>query len=202
MNGAERHDEGMEPGFWETLLADIEWSAVPLEDVDPQDPESWRPRGFDPKALVLCLARPGFHATWMYRVSRWLRKRGMPFLSYPMMVVNQTITGAEISHNADIGPGLRVLHPMGIYIAPGVRIGHRLTINQGAAVSKSLAEGSAEPVVGSYVQLSPGAKIVGRVTVGDRVLVGPNSAVVTDVEDDARVMGVPAQPLPGDYDMR
>jgi serine O-acetyltransferase len=193
--------EHHEPGFWETLLADIEWSAGKVEHVDPSDPESWRSRGFDPKKLVSCLPRVGFHATWMYRVSRWCRQHGMPFLSYPIMVVNQTLTGAEISHNAKIGPGLRILHPMGIYVGGNVKIGPRSTFNQGTAVSKGLAEGSGEPEVGSYLLMSPGAKILGRVKVGDRVQVGPNSVVVRDVSDDGRVMGVPAEPLPDDAEM-
>lgn len=190
-----------EPGFWETLLADIEWSAGPVEHADPADPDGWRSSGFDPKKLISCMARVGFHTTWMYRVSRWCRSKGMPFLSYPLMVLNQTLTGAEISHKADIGPGLRILHPVGIYVGADVKIGPRSTFNQGAAVSKNLHEGSGEPTVGSYLLMSPGAKILGRVKVGDRVLVGPNSVLVSDVEDGARVMGVPAKPLPDDVEM-
>jgi serine O-acetyltransferase len=189
-----------EPGFWETVLADIEWSASAVE-VDPDDPEGWRSKGFKPMSLAACLAKPGFHATFMYRVSRWFRKQGMPFISYPLMLVNQTITGAELSHNADIGPGLRLLHPMCVYIAPDVKLGFRSTLNQGTAISKSLNEGSAPPEIGNYLLLSPGAKIVGRVKVGHRVLIGPNSAVVTDVEDDAVVMGVPATPIPEDFEL-
>jgi len=190
-----------EPGLLETILADIEWSAAELEHVDPYDPEGWRARGVDPKALLSCLSRVGFHATWMYRVSRWLKKRKMPFLSYPLMVANQTVTGAEISHNADIGPGLRILHPMGIYVGSDVKIGFRSTFNQGSAVSKSMREGSSEPEIGNYLQLSPGAKIMGDVKVGDRVQVGPNSVIVNDTNDDEKVMGVPAKPIPEDEEL-
>ncbi len=190
-----------EVGLLETLLADVEWSAGELQDVDPHDPDGWRAKKVDAKAVLSCLSRVGFHATLMYRISRWLKKRRMPYLSYPLMVLNQTITGAELSHNADIGPGLRILHPMGIYVGSDVKVGFRSTFNQGAAISKSMREGSAEPEIGNYLQLSPGAKIMGGVKVGDRVQVGPNSVLISDSESDERVMGVPAKPIGADEEL-
>lgn len=186
-------------GFLETLLADVEWSGGPLAIEDDKDPEGWRARGLRLSALASCLAKPGFHATLLYRLSRELRKRGLTPLSYGVMLANQALTGAEISHNAEIGPGLRILHPMGVYVGPGTKIGFRATLNQGTSVQKNLAEGSGNPTCGNYLELAPGAKVLGGVEVGDRVWVGPNSAVVSDVEDDTHVLGVPARPMaPGE----
>jgi len=184
-----------EPGFWETLAADIEWSAGPVEGVDDKDPEGWRARGFKLGNLASCLQRPGFAATVLYRVARYCKTHGHPLLSGGLMLANQTLTGAELSHNADIGPGLRILHPMGVYVGPHVHIGIRSTINQGASVQKNLNEGSGNPDCGNYLQLSPGARILGKVEIGDRVWVGPNSVVVDDVPDDTTVFGIPAKKL-------
>ena len=189
------------PGFWETILADIEWSGGPVDVDDPDDPEAWKTRKLELSRLASSLSRLGFHATLMYRCSRWLRTHHLPMLSYPLMVVNQVITGAELSHNAEIGPGLRILHPIGIYVGPHVKIGFRSTFNQNAAVSKNMTEGSAEPTCGNYLELGPGAKIMGKVDVGHRVFVAPNSLVVEDVPDDAKVIGVPAHPIPEDLEM-
>jgi serine O-acetyltransferase len=201
MASMSRHrDNG--PGLIETLLADVEWTGGPVDVGDDTDPEGWRARGLDPARLAACLPRLGFHATVLYRLARWLRLRGLTPLSYGLTLVNQLVTGAELSHNADIGPGLRVLHPAGVYVAPGARVGFRATFNQSSAVQKGPAPGSAEPVCGNYLVLGPGAKVVGKVVVGDRVTVGPNSAAMDDVPDDATVLGVPARPLPPGTTMR
>ena len=190
-----------EPGLLESLLADVEWNAGELPGVDDHDPEGWRASRLDVKALVSCLPRPGFHAAVLYRLSRWFRKRGLKPVSFGLQLVNQALTGAEISHNADIGPGLRILHPTGVYIGSDVRIGFRSTFNQGSAVQKNLNEGSGNPDCGNYLAMSPGAKVLGGVRVGHRVWVGPNSTAVADIDDDTTVLGVPARPLPPDEEM-
>jgi serine O-acetyltransferase len=189
------------PGLIDTLLADIEWTGGPVSVDDDSDPEGWRAQGLELGRLASCLSKPGFHATVMYRFSRWFREKKLTPLSYGLMLLNQAATGAEISHNADIGPGLRILHPQGVYVGAGVKIGFRSTFNQNTSVQKNMTEGSGEPSVGNYLGLAPGARILGRVEVGDRVLVGPSSAVIGDVEDDATMFGVPAEPMDDDFEM-
>lgn len=182
------------PSLLETLLADIEWTGGPVDVADDTDPEGWRAQGLEPARLLACLPKLGFHATLMYRVSRWLKLRGLSPLSFGVMTLNQLITGAELSHNAEIGPGLRILHPQGVHVGPGSKVGFRATFNQHAAVQKNMTDGSAEPVCGNYLELGPSAKVVGRISVGDRVFVGPNSVAIEDVSDDTTVFGVPAKP--------
>lgn len=190
------------PGLLETLLADIEWTGGPVEVSDDTDSEGWRAQGLELRRLAACASRLGFHATLLYRLSRWLRLQGLSPLSAGLTVVNQLITGAELSHNAEIGPGLRLLHPQGVYVGPGAKIGFRATLNQHAAVQKNMTEGSGEPSCGNYLALGPGAKVVGRITVGDRVFVGPNSVATEDVPDDTQLFGVPAAPVGDDYPWR
>lgn len=190
-----KNDSQRRPKLWETLLADIDWTGGPVEVADDSDPEGWRTSRLELRRLAFCMTRLGFHATWMYRIARWLRNHDHSLLSGGVTVLNQVITGAEISHNAEIGPGLRILHPIGIYVGPNVKIGFRSTFNQNSAISKNMTENSAEPVCGNYLALGPGAKIMGKITVGDRVFVGPNSALMEDTTDDTTVLGVPAKPI-------
>jgi serine O-acetyltransferase len=49
--------------------------------------------------------------------------------------------------------------------------------------------------VGNRVQIGAGAKILGRVNVGDDVIIGANAVVVHDVPPNAAVGGVPARLL-------
>jgi serine acetyltransferase len=47
--------------------------------------------------------------------------------------------------------------------------------------------------IGDDVLIGAGAKIVNRITIGNNVLIAPNSLVTTDVPDNVTVAGVPAR---------
>lgn len=49
------------------------------------------------------------------------------------------------------------------------------------------------PVLGDNVEVCCGAKIIGGVHIGNRVVVGANAVVVDDVPDNCTVAGVPAK---------
>lgn len=50
-------------------------------------------------------------------------------------------------------------------------------------------------IIGDNVDLTIGSKIIGGVTIGNNVIVAPNSVVVKNVPDNAIVSGVPARIL-------
>ena len=50
-------------------------------------------------------------------------------------------------------------------------------------------------IIGYNVDLTIGCKIIGGVTIGDNVIVAPNSVVVKNVPDNAVVSGIPAKIL-------
>lgn len=56
--------------------------------------------------------------------------------------------------------------------------------------NKNLPEN--RPIVGDNVELTLGCKVIGGITIGNNVIVAPNSVVVKDVPDNSVVSGVPA----------
>jgi serine O-acetyltransferase len=48
------------------------------------------------------------------------------------------------------------------------------------------------PVIGNNVDIGSGAKLLGRIRIGDNVLIGANAVVVRDVPDNSIAVGVPA----------
>ena len=48
------------------------------------------------------------------------------------------------------------------------------------------------PRLGGHVEVGPGAKILGGVSIGDHVVIGANAVVVSDVPDGTLAVGVPA----------
>ena len=47
------------------------------------------------------------------------------------------------------------------------------------------------PVIGDNVYIGPGAKIIGRIMIGNNSAISPNSVVTNDVPDNATVVAIP-----------
>ena len=71
------------------------------------------------------------------------------------------------------------------------KIGHSCTLNQGVSILNVRGVGRA--TIGNNCYFGAGCKVVGAVTIGDNVVVSPNSVVLTDVPGGATVLGVPAR---------
>ncbi len=87
-----------------------------------------------------------------------------------------------------IGPGLFVLHGDGTHVA-AVAIGANCWISQQVAVGFMQDD---RPTIGNNVTINSGAKVLGKVRVGDNATIGANSVVIMDVPANATVLGVPA----------
>jgi serine O-acetyltransferase len=104
--------------------------------------------------------------------------------------------GIDVSRDARIGSGFYIGHFGGIFVNADVVIGDNCNISQGVTLGRQ-NRGDREgcPIIGNNVYIAPGAKIIGRVTVGDRAAVGANAVVVGDVLAGTSVGGVPARPI-------
>ena len=49
------------------------------------------------------------------------------------------------------------------------------------------------PIIGDRVYIGPGAKLFGKIRIGNDVAIGANAVVTKDVPDNAVVVGVPAK---------
>lgn len=89
----------------------------------------------------------------------------------------------------EVGPGLIIQHGFASVIV-AERIGAYCWINQQVTLGTGPKPGF--PTLGDHVRIAPGAKVLGRVTIGDRSIVGANAVVTKDVPPDVTVVGVPA----------
>jgi serine O-acetyltransferase len=127
-----------------------------------------------------------------FRVSHFLGRRS-PTAGAAAKAITQVITGSDIAYDADIGPGLTLLHPNGIVIAAGTIIGARCTIHQGVTLGGSPA---GTPILGDDVTLSPGCRVLGAVRIGEGIHVGANAVVVRSFEEPhVVIVGMPARVL-------
>ena len=175
--------------MFETIRADIN-RKIRAYGVRPQDQTFFRKR-------ITPLLELGTLAVVVYRFGRWAYSLKLPVLRQLMiaiyLVVNQLclmMSGAHLQVESDIGPGLIVHNAVGVLILVK-RMGHSCTLTQD--VSIGTIRGEVRPTIGNNVFFGAGSKVFGPVTIGDNVVVCPNSFVAGDVPSNCTVMGVPAR---------
>lgn len=141
-----------------------------------------------------------FTSVVLYRFSHQFYTWKIPIIPKIIMNLNKMLNSIEISYAANIGPGLRINHSLGIVVGGKVNIGENLTINQcvtiGGNSGKFKYEGDtkiSQPYIGNNVQIGAGAKILGPINVGDKVVIGANSVVLKNISEHQVVAGVPAK---------
>ena len=98
----------------------------------------------------------------------------------------------EISSNARIGAGLYIGHPYGIAINKNAILGENINIHKGVVIGQTnRGERKGTPIIGNDVWIGINSVIVGKVTIGDDVLIAPNSYVNCDVPSHSVVLGNP-----------
>ncbi len=143
-------------------------------------------------ALEVVLAYPGFHARQLHRLAHAIWNLGVPVAPRVISHMNRAFTGIEIHPAARIGEGFFIDHGMGVVIGETTEIGENVTLYQGVTLGgTSTLRRKRHPTLGNGVVVGAGAKIIGAITIGDNARIGAGSVVVTNVPDNATVVGVP-----------
>ena len=147
------------------------------------------------RRTVNCLRSPGVQAVIVFRFGQWLDSQAslLRLLLQPIyFVLNglvKIIWGIELPRSATIGPGLYIGHFGGITIAPGVIIGRNCDISQHVTIGLSgQGEKAGVPTIGDNVYIAPGARVFGKISVGNNVKIGANAVVYKDIPDNAIVV--------------
>jgi serine O-acetyltransferase len=110
--------------------------------------------------------------------------------------ITEILCGICIGSAATIGRRLTIEHHGCIVIHGASVIGDDCLIRHGVTLGNTgYDDPLGAPRVGNRVQIGAGAKILGRVNIGDDAIIGANAVVVDDVPRNVAVGGVPARPL-------
>lgn len=139
-----------------------------------------------------------------YRFMRWtIYELQVPVLKQFLKLIGafyqlfvEITTGIELPPNVDIGPGFYIGHFGCIYIGGPTKIGKFCNISQENTIGVAgRGDKRGIPELGDFVYVAPGAKIIGKIKIGNHVAIGANAVVTKDVPDNAVVVGVPSRVL-------
>lgn len=149
------------------------------------------------------LSSQGFWVMIVYRFGRWrygvrpaLLRKPLSFVYRLMKLASQILTGIDLPCEATVGRRFRIDHFGGIIISGDAVFGDDCVVRNGVTVGLQRTDDPGSPVIGNRVEIGAGAKVLGKIRIGDDVLIGANAVVVRDIPSNCIAVGVPARILP------
>ena len=145
---------------------------------------------FSPRFVPVLLCRVS-HLMYLYKLTP---------IAKAVSLINFFLFGLEVGVRCEIGKGLFFPHTSGIVIG-AFSIGSNVTIYQGVTIGAreldfSYLE-SSRPTIGNDVTIATGSVILGPIQIGDRVVIGANSVVLSSIPTGALAVGAPAKVVGG-----
>ena len=97
-------------------------------------------------------------------------------------------------HPNTVGKGLYIPHFNGGIQLNCISMGDFCSVSSGVVVGNKGSQDN-RAIIGNNVGLTIGCKVIGKVVLGNNVIVAPNSVVIKDVPDNAIVSGIPAKQI-------
>lgn len=93
------------------------------------------------------------------------------------------------------GYGLAILHIAGCggCLINAKKVGNNVKIQTGVLLGNTNHSEDEKPTIGNNVGFGPGAKVLGKVTIGDNSFIAANAVVVKDMPANSVIGGVPAK---------
>ncbi len=139
----------------------------------------------------------GLWALALFRFQKIVKRSRPKWFWMPLTVVLAVVKKLftivitiDLSPDAEIGPGLLIVHGGQIRVHGLTRMGADCTLHQLTTISFGERGGV---TIGDHVVIGCHTSIIGQVTIGDSATIGANSLVVDNVPSGATALGVPAR---------
>lgn len=135
-------------------------------------------------------------ASLILRAQQCLFRRGHVRSASILRTVGTIAVSADFGPGMRIGTGLQLPHPVGVTIGFGLVIGDNVSLGAGVTAAARYYDDHGEQTFATICDgavIGAHAVLVGGVRIGTNAVVGANAVVLSDVPDNAVVMGVPAR---------
>lgn len=164
--------------FWPHILLSLRYKDI-IEDIKVYKGE-YRLSGNNLYILLhLLFFNKSFRSLFYYRVGNW---------KWFIQWLARGIENLYIPRTVKISGGVLLFHSYST-ILNATSIGYKCRILHNVTLGDKKGQ---TPIIGNCVEILPNAVIVGGVTIGDNVVIGPGAVVVKDIPANSVIVGNPA----------
>lgn len=149
------------------------------------------------KALYYYIFHPVYRINikifYMYKISNFFLKKNIKILSEFFSYRLYRKCHIIISPSALLKGLVYFPHPMGIVIGEGVKIGKHVTIYQNVTLGRKYMGVAEYPIIEDNAIIYSNSVIIGKVCVRKNTIIGANSVLFTDTEENSVYVGNPAR---------
>lgn len=136
----------------------------------------------------------GYQALQTHRIAHWLWTQGRQCLALFLQNQISQQFDVDIHPGATIGKGIMVDHATGVVMGETVVMEDNVSLLHGVTLGGTgSAKGLRHPIIRRGVLIGVGAKILGRIEIGEGAKIGAGSLVLEPVAPHTTVAGVPAK---------
>ena len=147
--------------------------------------------------------KPGFRAVAVQRFGVWRMKLKPKLLRIPFSLIYKSLYrkvrnsyGIDLPYTVQLGRRVVIEHQSCIIVHGHSAIGDDCVIRQGVTIGNRYLDTPLDtPQLGARVNIGAGAKILGKIVIGDDVNIGANAVVLKDIPTGNTAVGIPAQIL-------
>lgn len=145
--------------------------------------------------LFLGFKEPGFR--YLYFLRKASKKRTYSIIGIFYKIILRHLGykyGFQIPKNTKIGKGFFIGHFGTIVINEAAKIGDNCNIAHSTTIGQaSRGKLKGAPSIGNNVWIGTGSVIIGKITIGNNVLIAPNTFLNKNVPDNSLVIGNPCK---------
>jgi serine O-acetyltransferase len=161
----------------------------------------YKPGDYSIKKLLSGMGAQGFRYLFFRRLRDHFGSKSIIGIISQVFLKRYTYKfGFQIG--GSIGPGFYIGHFGTIVVSIHAKIGCNCNIAHNVTIGAARGKRMGAPIIGNEVWIGTGAVLVGNITIGDNVMIAPNSFVNMDVPGNSVVIGNPAKIIPKEYPTR
>lgn len=141
----------------------------------------------------------GFQLVVCYRIMRFLRAAQLGFAARVASRAIRLLYGSDVHWDAELAPGVVVVHGFGMAISHAARTGTGCILSQHVTLGigrDPVTGATGAPVLGDHVVVGPGAAVIGPIVVGAHSKIMANCVVIESVPPHTIVEAPPVSLRP------
>ncbi|MCX7205528.1 MAG: serine O-acetyltransferase [Proteobacteria bacterium] len=155
--------------------------------------EDWQTYQRDPWRQGLWVMMVYRFGRWRYGIKNRLLRKICSIIYKWLKILCQILTGIDLPCETEIGRRLRIDHFGGVIISGDTIIGDDVVLRHGVTLGLKNEGERGAPRLGHRVEVGAGAKILGKINIGNDAKIGANAVVLMDVPAGAIAVGIPAR---------